>query len=433
MKSGATVFLSDTAQGIPGAVCECFDTFGGARKLLKSSGDIYLKVNAVDLKKYCYTDPEVVRETIRYFRRGGAKNIYVIENCTQANFTRLVFKGTGLDRICREEGAVPVYLDEMDVLPVYLEELQSFIEVPRLVAERLIRDRDKNLYVSLPKLKTHSMSQVTLSIKNQFGLVDQESRIADHNFRIHQKFADIYRVLRPDFVLVDGIIATNHGHYIAEGNADKCVVPMGLLISGNDPMAVDTVGAALIGYSVKDVKHLALSAKTGIGESDIRKIRIINRQLFDERKKKLTHELLDDFPPDVKIVRGRERCCPEGCKRNTETVLEVMFRDHGGKGGFTILMGRGADAGEVAAISGRVHIAGGCAIQDWGLELQERLGRKNVTMSDGCNNLAMTIYGLCKQMKVNQLKLVPVNPVSSLAALVTARIRGTRAKITPLI
>jgi uncharacterized protein (DUF362 family) len=433
MKSGTTVYLSDTAQGISMAVGECFDYFGGAGKLLKSSGDVYIKVNAVDLKKYCYTDPEVIRETIRYFRHGGAKNIYVIENCTQANFTRLVFKGIGLDRICREEGAIPVCLDEMDVLPVYLEDLQSFIQVSRLVAEKLIRDRDRNLYISLPKLKTHSMSQVTLSIKNQFGLVDQGSRIADHNFRLHRKFTDIYRILRPDFVLVDGIIATNHGHYIAEGNADKCVVPMGLLVAGIDPMAVDTVGASLIGYSVKDVKHLALCAKTGIGESDIRKIRIINKMLFDKRKKKLTHELLDDFPPDVKIIRGLERCCPEGCRRNTETVLEVMFRDHGGCGGFTVLMGKGADAGSVAAISGRVHIAGGCAIQDWGLELQERLGKKNVTMSDGCNNLAMTIYGLCRQMKVNQLRLVPLNPVSSLIVLATARLKGTRANITPLL
>jgi len=432
MKPGTAVFLSDTAKGITASVRECFEAFGGAVKLIKSSGDVYLKVNAVDLKKYCYTDTEVIRETIKYFRQWGANKIYVIENCTQGNFTRLVFKSIGLDKICREEGAITVYLDEMDVLPVYLEELQSFIEVPRLVAEKLIRDRDKNLYVSIPKLKTHSMSQVTLSIKNQFGLVDQGSRIADHNFRIHNKFADIYRILRPDFVLVDGIIATNHGHYIAEGNADKCIVSMGMLISGNDPMAVDTVGAALMGYAVKDVKHLALCAKTGIGESDIKKIKIINKQLFDERKTKLTHQLLDDFPGDVKIIRGRERCCPEGCKRNTETVLEVMFRDHGGRGGFTILMGRGADSKEVAAIKGRVHIAGGCAIQDWGIELQERLGAKNVTMSDGCNNLAMTIYGLCKQMKVNQLKLVPINPLRALSAMAMAKIKGTRAKITPL-
>lgn len=432
MKSISSVYLSDTANGIASAVRECFDNFGGAEKLLKSSRDVYLKVNAVDLKKYCYTDPEVIRETIRYFRKGGAGNIYVIENCTQANFTRLVFKGIGLDKLCRDEGAIPVYLDEMDVLPVYLEGIESFIDVPRLVAERLIRDKDKNLYVSIPKLKTHSMSQVTLSIKNQFGLVDQGSRIADHNFRLHQKFADIYRVLRPDVVLIDGIIATNHGHYIAEGNADKCIVPMGLLISGTDPMAVDTVGAALIGYSVKDVKHLALSAKTGIGESDIKKINIINKQLFDKRKKKLTHELLCDFPSDVKIIRGLKRCCPEGCRCNTETVLEVMFRDHKGKGNFAILMGKGADAAEVSAIRGRVHIAGGCAIQDWGLELQEKLGRKNVTMSDGCNNLAMTIFGLCRQMKVGQLKLVPVNPVISLITLITARIKGTRARITPL-
>lgn len=97
-------FLSDTAKGIAASVRESFEAFGGTSRLLKSSRDVYLKVNAVDLKNYCYTDPEVIRETIRYFRQCGAHKIYVIENCTQGNFTRLVYKSTGIDRICREEG-----------------------------------------------------------------------------------------------------------------------------------------------------------------------------------------------------------------------------------------------------------------------------------------------------------------------------------------
>ncbi len=65
MKSGSAVFLSDTAKGIAASVRESFEAFGGAGRLIKSSGDVYLKINAVDLKKYCYTDPEVIRETIR--------------------------------------------------------------------------------------------------------------------------------------------------------------------------------------------------------------------------------------------------------------------------------------------------------------------------------------------------------------------------------
>ena len=432
MDKKSNVIFSDTKKGIGTAVSEVFAHFGGAEALLKPSRDVYLKVNAVDLKKYSFTDPEVIREVILYFKTNGARNIYVIENCTQSNITRLVFKGTGIARVCKETGAIPVYLDETDASPIYLEGLQTFNDISSFVYERLIEDRENNLYVSLPKLKTHSMSQVTLSIKNQFGLIHQHSRIADHNFRLHQKFADIYRVLRPDFVVIDGLIATNHGHYIAESNIDECIIPMNCLIGGNDPLAVDVAASAFLGFDIGDVEHLRLSAEKGIGEGNLENISIVNRSLFDERRKNLTFELLEKFPPDLEILRGRERCCKEGCRRNTETLVELLYCDHRGKGDFTILMGKDIDPEDVSKVTGRVHIAGSCAIQDYGLALKRRLGKKNVTMSPGCNNLADTVYAMCKHMGVQPLKLAQVNPVSSLSALITAKIKGTKAIIPPL-
>jgi len=426
------VIFSDTTGGIAAAVEECLEGLGGAGALLKSSGDVYIKINAIDLKKYCYTDPGVLRETIRYFKNRGAGDVYVMENCTQGNFTRLVFKATGIARVCRETGAMPVYLDETGAVPVFLEGIEGFIDMSDFVHERLIIGRDKNLYISLPKLKTHSMSQVTLSIKNQFGLVHQGSRIADHNFRLHKKFADIYRIIRPDVSLIDGTIATNHGHYVAEGNSARCIVPMNLLIAGTDPLAADTAAAALIGFSTGEVEHLKQCASLHIGQGEIRKIEIVNKKLFNERKRKLSSDLLEDFPENLTILRGRERCCKEGCRRNTETVIEVFHRDHAGKGGFTVLMGKGIDPRDAAKVAGRVHIAGSCAIGEYGAEMVRRLGKKNVTMSRGCNSLAQTIHGLCKQMKVPPLRLVPVNPLISLLTLLIAKMKGSRAIIPPL-
>ncbi len=427
------VHCADTAHGARSAVRECLDAFGGAASLLKRSGDVFIKVNAVDLKPYSYTDPEVIRETVSAFRDGGARNVYVMENCTQSNFTRIVFHSTGIARACRESGAVPVYLDETDSVPLFLEGIEEFVDISSFVYRNLVERADANLYVSLPKLKTHSMSGVTLSIKNQFGFVHQASRISDHNYRLHRKFSDIYRALRPDFSLIDGLIATNHGHYIAEGNAERCVVQVGLLVAGPDPLAVDAVGAALMGYRVSDVEHLRLSALEKIGIGDMKRIDIGNRKLFEARKVKLTHELLDDFPADLRILRGSERCCAEGCRRNTETVVEVLHRDHGGRGGFTIVMGKGVPKEEIDAIQGRVHLAGSCAAGEHCLALVERLGEKNVTVSEGCNNLAATVHGLCRHMGVSPLKLVPVNPLVSLSLLARARLKGSRAIIPPLL
>jgi uncharacterized protein (DUF362 family) len=432
-RNSTEVMLADTLPGIAQAVNAIFEHFGGGGTFLRSSKDVYIKVNAVGLEPNVYTDPEVLRQTILYFKKCGARTIYVIENCTQANFTRLVFQAIGYLKICKETGAIPVFLDETPAIPIFLEGIEEFIDISRFVFEKLIENGTENLYLSLPKLKTHSMSQVTLSIKNQFGLVHQRSRIADHNYRIHQKFADIYRVLRPNFALIDGLIATTHGHYPTTYNASKCVVPMDLLIGGSDPLATDVIASALMGFDIKDVKHLELSSATGIGQGDIAQINIINKSLFETRKKKLTCELLDDYPPDITILRGKERCCKEGCRRNTESVVEMLYRDHGGKGGFTILMGRGIDKQVVNRITGRVHIAGSCAIQDYGVALQARLGRKNVTLSPGCNDLALTVYGLCKHMRVNQVSLSGMSLIQTAAPFIMAKLKGSQANIVPLI
>ncbi len=426
------VVLADTGKGLGWAIQEAFGRLGGGKALLKASRDVYLKVNMVDCKKDCYTDPQVVKETILYFMNNGARDVYVIENCTQGNFTRLVFEATGLKKICRETGAVPIYLDETGVVPVFLETLGSFIDISDIVYERLLRNKEENLYVSIPKLKTHSMTQVTLSIKNQFGLVHQKSRIADHNFKLHMKIANIYKIIRPDIVLIDAQYATNYGHYVAEKNKDKCIVPMNLMIAGKDPLAVDVVGAKLMGLDVDDIEHLKRSRSFGLGQGDIRRINIINEELFDERKQELTFELLDDFPPDLEIIRGEVMACREGCRRNTEAVVEVLYGDFNGRGDFTIVMGRGVNPERIDHIQGRVHIAGSCAISECGSIITERVGRKNVTVSYGCNNLAETIHGLCKQMRVSPLKLVPMGPVSSVISLIVARLRGTKANITKL-
>ncbi|HOJ12956.1 MAG TPA: DUF362 domain-containing protein, partial [Deltaproteobacteria bacterium] len=228
----ARVRFEDTSCGIDAAVTKALDSFGSPRSLLRRSGAVFLKVNLIDSKPHVFTSVEVVRAIVTRFLAGGARAVYVIENSTQGNFTRLVFEATGMRRMCEETGAIPVYLDETAEMPMYLERLGSFVRIPDFVHEHLVRKRDENLYISVPKLKTHSMSTVTLGIKNQFGLLHHRSRIPDHNFRLHQKIADIYANIRPDLTLIDATEATNHGHYPATGFASECVVPLDLVIAG---------------------------------------------------------------------------------------------------------------------------------------------------------------------------------------------------------
>jgi uncharacterized protein (DUF362 family) len=427
------VSFQDIDQSLDQAVRKVFELFGGGKALLKSSGKVFIKVNGVDFKRHVYTSPEVVATVVQYFFEQGARQIYVIENSTQGNITRLVFEITGMKKMCEKTGAIPVYLDETGEMPMFLPGLQRFVNISDFVHEHLIRNGKENLYISIPKLKTHSMTTVTLGIKNQLGLLHQMSRIADHNFRLHQKLADIYSNIQPDFTLVDGLEATNYGHYPPLAQAERCVVPLHVIFGGDDPLAVDVVGARFLGFDLGEVEHLKLAAEYKMGEPRFDQIEIENRHLFDERKHQFTWDLLGLFPKDVTIVRGRTRCCTEGCKRNTEAVLEVFAQDFRGKGGFTVLMGKDIDTGDVAHLDGRIHIAGDCAIHDWYQQMRQRVGKKNISISPGCNNLAATIDGLARLMKISPLKLVPANPLKSLKFLLQAKLHGTKANLPPVL
>ena len=414
------------------AVAEIFDAAGG-RALLKSSGDVYLKPNAVDCKAYTYTRPELIEAVIRYWKDAGARNIYLFENCTQGNFTRMVFAVTGYSEICRRLGAKEVYLDEEENTIFEFHGKDDYrsnaFRMPKFVSERLIGQKDENLYISLPKLKTHSMAGVTLGVKNQWGFPQQGDRRADHNFNLPHKLADVLGLIRPDFTLIEGVEATIYGHYPVTAFADTCVLPFRVLVGGANAVATDLVGARLFGLTAEDVPHLKIALERGYGDGvrsweDIEVLGDLSG--FDQT---YPTDLYQRFPEDVTILRGKERLCREGCQNNPLTLLQVLAFDHGGKGGWTLVMGKGHDPAEIAAIQGRVLVAGRCAIAEVGDALVKRLGKKNVYFTGHCNDLCATIAAMCHLMKVNPMVLAPQPMLKSVRLLALAKLHRTQAHV----
>ncbi len=435
---------------IKAGVREIFDFYGG-KKMLKAGGDVYIKPNAVDSKPYAYTRPEVLEAVIRYWKDAGAGNIYVFENSTQCNITRLVFEITGYTKICRKLGAVPVYLDEEETTEIAFTDKprsaalsgsydRNTYRISRTVAEIIAR-RDKVLYINLPKLKTHSMGVVTLGIKNQWAFPRHEDRGYDHNYNLHSKLADVLARVRPDFTLIEGVEGSIYGHYNALALADTCIRPFGVLIGSPNVVAADIVGARVFGYDVSDVPHirLAVERKLGNGVAKLADIKLHgdyrtmkNFDIIGDLKKfggKYPFDLYPEFPADVKIIRGREMACREGCVNNPLAVLQTLAKDYNGRGGWTLVMGKGFDRKEIDSISGPVFIAGHCAIEELADSLTMRLGAKRVYRSGVCNDLQATTESLCHLMKVNPMKMAPINPLISLYSIARAFMNNTHGKL----
>ncbi len=438
------VYIEDTNQGIKSAVYNIFKQLEKNNlPILKKSNKIYIKVNGIDFKKHTYTSPEVLEAVIIYLKKKGAE-VYVMENSTQGNFTRFVFAITGYKDVCDKNGAEIIYLDEEDTQTFEFKGKSSVEEDPNgynlmtfrlpMTVVNLIENRDSLTYINIPKLKTHSMTGITLGIKNQWGFPQHADRGKDHNYNLHSKLVDMYKLIKPDITLIDGTKGTIHGHYPPTAWEDKLVIPFNIIIGGRDTLAVDVVGARIFGLSIDDIPHLKLASERGLGEGDLSNINVVGKDLEDYQEK-YDWNLLQKFPENVKIVKGKELLCQEGCQDNPLIFLQSLAFDYSDKfkGGWFIVMGKGHDDDLIQQLKSEGYtkglVAGYCAINEVGKNLRKEFGRKNVFFSGDCNNLSETIKAELKLAGMNAFDISPLTYEETMKILQEAQKKGTKALI----
>ncbi|MHA1476888.1 MAG: DUF362 domain-containing protein [Promethearchaeota archaeon] len=437
------VFISDTKMGVSKAVNEIFLNLMKSGPIVKSSKEVYIKVNGIDFKKHTHTSPIVLKEVIKYLKEKTAK-IYVMENSTQANMTRIVFAINGYKEVCDETGAEIVYLDEEDTESFEFKgklsvedkptgyNLKTF-RLPKTII-KIMNNRDSVTYINLPKLKTHSMAGVTLGIKNQWGFPQHADRGKDHNYNLHSKLVDVYEYIKPDITIIDGIEGTIHGHYPPTSWEDRLVKNFEILIGGRDTLAVDVVGARIFGLTLDDVPHLKIANKRELGEGDLSKIQVIGKNL-DEYTEKYPWDLVQEFPENVMIVRGTELLCREGCQNNPLTTLQVFAYDHKEKfkGGWFLVMGKGHNENIVEQLKEEGYtkglVAGYCAIDEVGEKLRKAFGKRKVFFSGDCNNLAETVKAILKLSGMTVFDLVPLSTEELMSLIDSAKENGSSALV----
>ncbi len=152
------------------------------------------------------------------------------------------------------------------------------IEIPNPLALKTVNIAktaiDASCIISVPSLKTHSLANTTLSMKNMMGTISPKSIM---HTKLHKKIADLVSVLRSKmkFQIIDGIVGSNG--FELGGKP----IQMDLIIAGEDPVAVDRVGSAIIGYELDKVKYLKYGEKKGLGIANLDNIEIVGKMISD--------------------------------------------------------------------------------------------------------------------------------------------------------
>ncbi len=139
--------------------------------------------------------------------------------------------------------------------------------------------------ISVPKLKLHRIANVSLSLKNMMGVMTPKGSMHSH---LNINIADLASIVKPRIAVIDGIIA-GEGH---ESSEDP--VEMNLVVVGKDPVAVDAVGAAVMGVPPEDVKHIRFAVEKGLGISDLNQIKILGESI-ESVKRKFRSSILSKF------------------------------------------------------------------------------------------------------------------------------------------
>ncbi|MDY6959625.1 MAG: DUF362 domain-containing protein, partial [Halobacteriota archaeon] len=132
--------------------------------------------------------------------------------------------------------------------------------------------------ISVPVMKTHIHTDVTLSVKNMKGCLWRRTKVDLHMLPkiegyderpLNIAIADLSTVLLPHLSIIDG----NFGMEGMGPSAGK-VKKLNLVVAGFDSFAADAVSCSLMGFDVNDVPHLRMGANRGGGVIDLSKIQV---------------------------------------------------------------------------------------------------------------------------------------------------------------
>jgi len=215
------------------------------------------------------TDSRVIEGVIAFLRQHDVKEMIIGEGAGFAE-TFEAFKVAGVDDVAEKWKVKTVDLNKDEFIEVYPQKPLALKKV------KVAKTALSSTIISVPKLKPHRIAGVTLSLKNMMGAVKSKGSM---HTRLSQNIVDLVSVIRPSLAVIDGIIA-GEGH---ETSGDP--VEMNLVIAGADPVAVDSVGAAVMGIPPESVKHLRLAEDTGLGSSRLDRIQVLGEPVEKVKRK----------------------------------------------------------------------------------------------------------------------------------------------------
>jgi len=227
----------------------------GAPKVLAEQTRVLVKPNLVNPSPPPITTPvSCARAIVSLVRQWSDAEVIIAEGCGASDMdTMQVFDALGYTEMAGEINVGLLDLNTAETVRLENTDCDVFPEfhMPRVAMDYYI--------ISVPVLKAHSFSEITGSLKNMVGFAPplhyQQGgywKKSAFHARMHESISDLNRYRTPDLTVMDATVGMPEFHL---GGA-LCNPPIGKILAGFDPKAVDRRGAELLGMDWHRIDHL---------------------------------------------------------------------------------------------------------------------------------------------------------------------------------
>lgn len=237
------------------------DKIGGMKKFVKPGDKVLVKINVcggIPELIGTYTTKEVADVVVDMVREAGGDPFLCDADMVWTKFWPTA-KAEGWVKWAKQKNVRLVNLSETRIVNF---DFGKDTIMPREKVSKEILDAD--VIISIPAMKTHNMTGVTLGMKNMYGTLPEIDKAKYHKIGIDEVIFTINNAFTPNLTIIDGSIGGETGGPLSCESVDYHTI-----IASNDVVTADSIAAQMMGYSEpeKDIEHIRFAHESGLGDA----------------------------------------------------------------------------------------------------------------------------------------------------------------------
>lgn len=297
------------------------EILGGIEKFVEKDDTVLLKPNLLSPVKPetgIITNPVIIDTIIDLIKETGAE-VKVGESSggmtTKTSLTKQSFVKSGLKQVCEDQEVELINFDRVESKTIKVGDEKKPIPFPKPLL-------DSDVIISVPKIKTHSLTLFTGAIKNLYGCIPGGKKAEFHkthpNPREFSKLiVDIFEFLDPDLAIMDGVEGLEGN---GPGERGK-KFHLGCLLASSDLVALDTLAASYLGYNEDQVPTNNIASNRELGTNKLQNIEVKGDFKDPEKKRNLPSNQILSLVPNWLIQPFSEKLMTRPKINSEECIL----------------------------------------------------------------------------------------------------------------